>query len=76
MTKVGWSAEGLLLPLWHRYPGRRDALAAAVGTTGNTLSSLNTGKRNLGYGLGGRLAAELGVTIYELGARSTSWEHL
>jgi hypothetical protein len=43
-------------------------LAAAVGTTGNTLSSINSGNRRLGHDLGARLAAELGVSVLELGA--------
>ena len=64
----GWSAKGLLLPLWQKYPGKRDALAEAVGTKGTVLSSINTGRRNLGYDLGPRLAEELGVSVLELGA--------
>jgi len=63
-----WVAKGLLKPLWRNYPGGRDALAAAVGTTASTLSSINTGNRGLGQDLGGRLAAELGVSVLELGA--------
>lgn len=66
--REGWSAKDLLKPLWHTYPGGRDALASAVGTTGTVLSSINSGKRNLGQDLGGRLAAELAITLPELGA--------
>lgn len=64
----GWSAEGLLLPLWNEYPGGRDALAAKVGSTGGNLSSINSGKRPLGGELGNKLALELGVSLVELGA--------
>lgn len=64
----GWNAEGLLQPLWLKYPGGRDGLAAKVGTTGSALSSRNSGSRPLGYDLGSRLAAELGVSVLELGA--------
>lgn len=64
----GWSAKGLLRPLWQNYPGKRDGLAAAVGTDGGTLSGVNTGRLNLGLSLGRRLAAELGVTLAEIGA--------
>lgn len=68
----GWSAEGLLQPLWSSYgngdeKARRDQLARAVGTSGSVLSSINTGKRQLGVNLGTRLAAELGVTLHDLG---------
>jgi len=68
VAKKGWSAKGLLQPLWKRYPGGRDALAPAVGTKPNVLSAINTGKRPLGHDLGGRLAAELGISVLELGA--------
>lgn len=68
MPETGWKATGLLLPLWNRYKGGREALASAVGTSPSTLSSINTGNRRLGYDLAGRLAAELGVTVTELGA--------
>lgn len=64
----GWGAEGLLQPLWTTYPGGRDGLAKAVGTHGSTLSSINSGKQNLGRSLGERLAAALGVSLLELGA--------
>lgn len=69
----GWNAEGLLQPLWERYDGspelpRREALAKAVGTSPTSLSSINSGDRNLGLKLGGRIAAELGVSVLELGA--------
>lgn len=68
----GWSAEGLLQPLWSTYgngddKARRDQLAHAIGTKGPVLSSINTGKRNLGVNLGTRLANELGVTLRDLG---------
>lgn len=55
----GDSVKGRLRPLWNLYPGGRDALAKAVGTTGPSLSSLNSGKRGLGEKLGPRLIAEL-----------------
>lgn len=69
----GWKATGLLKPLWSSYgegdeKARRDKLAAAVGTTGTVLSSINTGKRNLGWNLARRLATQLDVTPVELGA--------
>jgi hypothetical protein len=69
----GWKATGLLKPLWSSYgegdeTARRDKLAAAAGTTGTVLSSINTGKRNLGWDLARRLAVELGITPVELGA--------
>lgn len=65
----GWSAKELLKPLWQNYPGGRDKLATDVGLkSGNTLSSINSGKRNLGLDLGQRLAAKLGVSLLELGA--------
>lgn len=72
-VKPGWNAEGLLRPLWHSYEGhpelpRREALAKAVGTSPSVLSQINTGKRPLGHDLGPRLAAELGVSLLELGA--------
>ena len=72
MAEKGWNAKGLLQPLWVRYPGGRDALAAKVGTTGNSLSARNTGTRNLGMSLGLRLADELGVSLLELGAPAES----
>jgi len=68
MAEPGWNAAGLLRPLWAGYPGKRDGLAAAVGTTGGVLSSVNSGKRNLGTSLAERLAVELGVTVFDLGA--------
>lgn len=68
MAQKGWKAKGLLQPLWNRYEGGRDALGAAVGTTGTVLSSVNSGKRSLGYDLAARLAAELHVTVLDLGA--------
>lgn len=74
MAVKGWKATGLLQPLWNSYEGgrkdmaRRDALAKAVGTTGSVLSTINSGNRNLGHDLGRRLAAELRVTIFDLGA--------
>ena len=68
MAVKGWNAAGVLQPLWNRYEGGRDALAAAVGTSPSVLSSINTGSRNLGHNLAGRLADELGVTVLELGA--------
>lgn len=68
MAQKGWSAKGLLRPLWNRYEGGRDALAAAVGTSGSVLSSINTGKRNLAWDLALRLAQALGVSVLELGA--------
>lgn len=67
----GWNAKGLLKPLWHQYSGGRDQLAADVGTSPTVLSSINTGKRQLGYGLGQRLAAALNVSLLELGAPLT-----
>lgn len=66
----GWRAEGLLQPHWKRYPGGRDALAKAVGTKPPTLSAINTGRRNLGWDLGRRLADELGISLLALGAPS------
>ena len=70
MAEKGWDAKGLLQPLWSKYPGGRDGLAEAVGTTGNSLSARNTGKRTLGLSLGTRLAEELHVSLLELGAPS------
>lgn len=70
MAFEGWKATGLLAPLWRKYPGGRDALALAVGTKPPTLSAINTGRRNLGWNLGQRLANELGVSVLELGAPS------
>src|SRR4051812_17965450 len=68
MAEAGWTAQGLLRPLWQDYPGGRDALADAVGTKGSVLSSINSGKRPIGHDLAGRLARELGVTLSEMGA--------
>lgn len=68
----GWSAEGLLRPLWRTYPGGRDGLARAVGTSGTVLSSVNSGKRSLGVNLGRRIADELNVPLSELGAPATA----
>jgi transcriptional regulator with XRE-family HTH domain len=67
-VEKGWSAKGLLRPLWQEYPGKRDGLAEAVGTTPTSLSSINSGRRPLGKSLGGRLAEALGVSLLELGA--------
>lgn len=64
----GWKANGLIRPLWQNYPGGRDGLARAIGSSGSVLSAINSGSRNLGLGLGQRLAAERGVTLLELGA--------
>lgn len=64
----GWNAKGLLAPLWRNYPGGRDGLAAAAGTHPPTLSAVNSGNRNLGWHLARRLAAELDVSVLELGA--------
>lgn len=66
--RKGWNAEGLLLPLWQNYPGKRDGLAAKVGSSGSTLSAINQGRRNLGYDLGSRLAVALEVSVLQLGA--------
>ena len=68
MAHAGWDARGLLRPLWNQYEGGRDGLAEAVGTQGSVLSSINSGKRPLGHDLAGRLGAELGVSLAELGA--------
>lgn len=74
MARPGWSARGLLQPLWTQYPGGRDGLAKAIGTTGASLSSRNSGRLTLGEDLAGRLAAELSrgldreVSLLELGA--------
>lgn len=74
MARPGWSAKALLQPLWRQYPGGRDALADAVGTTGASLSSRNSGRLTLGHDLAERLAAELSrglnreVSVLELGA--------
>ena len=74
MARPGWSAKGLLKPLWQQYPGGRDKLAEQVGTTGSSLSGRNTGKVHLGHDLAERLAAELTrglgrpVSVLELGA--------
>ena len=68
MPQAGWSARGLLRPLWNDYEGGREGLAEAVGTSPTSLSSINSGERMLGRNLGKRLAAELGVTLAELGA--------
>ena len=68
MAAKGWRATGLLQPLWAAYPGGRDALAQAIGTTGSALSSRNSGERNLGVELARKLAGELGVSLAELGA--------
>ncbi len=68
MPQKGWYAIGLLQPLWIGYEGGRDGLAAAVGTTGSSLSNVNSGNRRLGHDLAGRLAAELGISVLELGA--------
>lgn len=64
----GWSAAGLLQPLWERYERGRDELAERVGTSGTVLSSINSGKRRLGLNLAKRLAAELRISLLELGA--------
>ena len=64
----GWKAKGLLKPLWQTYPGKRDGLAVAVGSTGGNLSGINSGRLRLGRDLGQRLADELGVSLLELGA--------
>ena len=66
--RPGWSAKGLIRPLWKNYPGGRDGLAKAVGSSGSVLSAINSGSRNLGLDLGQRLAKERGVTLLELGA--------
>lgn len=74
MAKQGWSAKGLLRPLWKQYPGGRDALAKAAHTNGADLSARNTGRVNLGHDLAGRLVQELSrelgreVSLLELGA--------
>lgn len=68
VAEKGWSAKGLLQPLWVEYPGGRDGLAEKLGMDGGTLSSLNTGKINLGPKRGRRLAEELGVSLVELGS--------
>lgn len=66
--KEGWSAKGLLRPLWQFYPGKRDGLAHDIGTSPSTLSAINSGRRNLGYDLGRRIADALDVSLLELGA--------
>lgn len=63
----GWSARGLLQPLWARVGGR-DALAELTGITGQTLSAYNTGKRPLGHANARRIAEALEVSVLELGA--------
>lgn len=66
-VQEGWKAKGLLRPYWLTYDGGRDALARAVGTSPTVLSSINSGRRNLGFDLGPRLAAELDISLVELG---------
>lgn len=67
-VEPGWDAKGLLRPLWQSYPGKRDGLAAAIGSTGSTLSAVNTGRQRLGLDLGQRIAEALEITIFDLGA--------
>ena len=67
---ASWYATGLLKPLWQSYgepPYQREKLAAAVGTSPSNLSQINTGGRTLGEDLAQRLAAELGITTFDLG---------
>jgi transcriptional regulator with XRE-family HTH domain len=64
----GWSAKGLLEPLWQRVGGR-DELARLTGISGSTLSGYNSGKRPLGMANAHKIAAVLGVSLYDLGAR-------
>lgn len=68
--RIGWNAAGLLQPVWTRYPGGRDALAAAAGTQPTVLSSINSGKRRLGADLAKRIADAAKVDIAVLGAPS------
>lgn len=63
----GWDATGLLSALWDAV-GKRDGLAAITGIRPSTLSAYNSGSRKLGLANGHRIAAALGVTIYEIGA--------
>lgn len=68
MAGVGWSAKGLLKPLWDELPGKRDELAAVTGIRGTTLSAYNSGARPLGLANARRISAALDVTLLELGA--------
>lgn len=66
MPGIGWSAQGLLEPLWKEIGGR-DELARRTGILGQTLSGYNTGKRPLGLINGRKIASALGVSLAELG---------
>lgn len=67
----GWSAKGLLAPLWQERfsgPGKREQLADLVEISPQTLSAYNSGNRPLGITNARRIAAALGVSLAELGA--------
>jgi DNA-binding transcriptional regulator YdaS (Cro superfamily) len=66
-VEKGWDAAGTLAPLWHRVGGR-DGLAALTGIGGTTLSSYNSGRRQLGMTNAQKIAAALDVTVEDLGA--------
>lgn len=63
----GWSAKGLLKPLWGSVGGR-DGLERATGISGSTLSAYNAGSRPLGIVNARRIAAALNVSLLDLGA--------
>lgn len=62
----GWNAKGRISPLYARFGGR-EALAALVGISVTELSSLNSGKKNLGLSRATKIAEATGVTLEELG---------
>lgn len=64
---ASWYATGLLEPLWGAVGGR-DRLAAVTGIQPGTLSGYNTGRLKLGLRNAKRLAAALGVSVFDLGA--------
>lgn len=70
-----WKAKDLVQPIWQRWgedhkidKAPRDALAQKLGTTGTTLSALNTGSKWMTLKMARRIAEETGVSVLELGA--------
>lgn len=63
----GWSAAGLIRPLYGKHGGR-EGLAKKVGASPATLSAIQNGRQNLGEGLARKLVAKTDATMATLGA--------
>ena len=76
---MGWQAKGHLTAIYALFAGGSEELAAKSGIQRTNLSSINTGKRNLGEDVARRILAvqevkARGLTIFDLGAPEAAAE--